>query len=409
MATATATRTIEQLQAKDFIAWLRRIVREHGRKAEIGNENDCPVEVWAKELGFNIRFIAGGEVELEDGTLLTTEWASASYYMFREDGHMEVKAGKWLDIMTQCENPEAYLITPQNGITTEQMNDLMPFVQQYQQEKRDAESQRQAEIDAAKETPNYETTAKKTRKPRKSADKEPQPIITITRHSWNHISRVCYRSWASKPLSQKDELAYKKAITANQPTEYEAREYNGRLYRVYQTIIEDGKARCCSCPAVKPCKHMKHYEQVEEVRGAVTTNDHQEERETCGMPLEDCAKSVEIAKQNMVLTSDEEAAREAYLAAKRAESEAELARIEQEMLAQIETEQAAPQQPRSEMARIADLDESDEEAKIERWTDDELLKASLGGYHRDGRIMPPPMSSAPTCRKVSVEWLCNRY
>lgn len=213
------------------------------------------------------------------------------------------------------------------AITTEQMNDLMPFIQQYNQEKRDAAAQRQAEIGAAKETPNYET-ATKTRKPRKSA--EPQPIITITRHSWNHISRVCYRSWASKPLSQRDELAYKKAVTADKPTEYEAKEYNGRLYRVYQTIIEDGKARCCSCPATKPCKHMKHYEQVEASRNQTS-------------------------------------AREQALAAARAASADLVAQFDQEVQEQVEQELAAPSAPRSEMARLADLPLSeDEQRKIEQ-------------------------------------------
>lgn len=128
------------------------------------------------------------------------------------------------------------------------------------------------------------------------------PITTITRHSWNHISRVCYRSWASKPLSTKEAETYKKDITENKPTEYEAKERDGRLYRVYQTILEDGKAKCCSCPATKPCKHMTHYEQVETQRFQAT-------------------------------------------------------------VAPTASSEAAP----------SDQDESNEEANIERWTDEELL------------------------------------
>lgn len=58
----------------------------------------------------------------------------------------------------------------------------------------------------------------------------------------------------------------------------------------------------------------------------------------------------------------------------------------------------------------ADENVIDEEAKLQQWTSEELANAApLNGNHRDGRIMPPPMSSAPTCRKMSVEWLCNRY
>jgi hypothetical protein len=119
-ATATATRTIEQLQAKDFIAWLRRQVRTYGRKFEVGDQQHCPVEVWLAELGYQVIFIAGGEIELEDGRKLTTDWTSASYYMYNEETNlMETKAGKWLDIMAY-EAPEAFLITPaQEEVTDE--------------------------------------------------------------------------------------------------------------------------------------------------------------------------------------------------------------------------------------------------------------------------------------------------
>jgi hypothetical protein len=73
----------------------------------------------------------------------------------------------------------------------------------------------------------------------------------------------------------------------------------------YQTFLFDGRASSCTCPAKKPCYHMVQLQQRE---------------------------------------------------ARRA-SEQELARINAEVLAQIEQEQAAPQKPLSEMARIANLEE----------------------------------------------------
>src|SRR5581483_2508028 len=60
-----------KLQAKHFTKWLRKQIRQYGRRVEVGTEEQCPVEAWLAELGFSCKFIAGGEVELADGTLLT--------------------------------------------------------------------------------------------------------------------------------------------------------------------------------------------------------------------------------------------------------------------------------------------------------------------------------------------------
>lgn len=102
------------LQAKDFVKWLRKQVRLFGRKAEVGNAQVCPVEAWAQELGYNVSFICGGEVEVknEHGVcthFTTTEWTATSYYMYDEDGLMVTKAGKMLDVAL-LDVPEAYLI-----------------------------------------------------------------------------------------------------------------------------------------------------------------------------------------------------------------------------------------------------------------------------------------------------------
>ena len=106
-------KSINDLQAKDFAKWLRKQIRENGRKAEVGSIQTCPVEAWVKEiLGIEIGFICGGEIEVYNGNerqVLYTEWTSTSYYMMDEDGQMVIEAGKMLDIIA-LDDPEAYLI-----------------------------------------------------------------------------------------------------------------------------------------------------------------------------------------------------------------------------------------------------------------------------------------------------------
>jgi hypothetical protein len=97
------------LQAKDFIKWLRKLIRQGGRKAQLCDQRNTPVEIWVKDVtGIDITFIAGGEVQVA-GQTLHTEWTSISYYMFQEDGMMVVEAGKMLDAAL-LEQPEAHLI-----------------------------------------------------------------------------------------------------------------------------------------------------------------------------------------------------------------------------------------------------------------------------------------------------------
>lgn len=106
-------KNLNQLQAKDFAKWLRKQIRENGRKAEVGSIQICPVEAWVKEAaGIAVGFICGGEVEVYSGNdrqVLYTDWTSTSYYMMDEEGQMVIQAGKMLDIIN-LDNPEAYLI-----------------------------------------------------------------------------------------------------------------------------------------------------------------------------------------------------------------------------------------------------------------------------------------------------------
>src|SRR5579884_2641046 len=58
-------KTIESLTAADFAKWVRKQVRQFGRKAEICNQQYSAVEMWLRELGFVVSFICGGEVEVD--------------------------------------------------------------------------------------------------------------------------------------------------------------------------------------------------------------------------------------------------------------------------------------------------------------------------------------------------------
>ena len=83
----------------------------------------------------------------------------------------------------------------------------------------------------------------------------------------------------------------------------------------YETTLFDGKATSCTCPSWLTCFHE---EQLEEREAQIAT-------------------------------------REQALAAARKNSETDMARIDQETLAHIAREQAAPRKPLSEMAGIATM------------------------------------------------------
>lgn len=99
---------IHELQVKDFSAWVRKQARQFGRKAEICDQRYSAVEMWLKELGIDAGFVAGGEVNYNN-QFLYSDFQNIGYYMFAEDGMMEVKAGRWLEIC-KFDNQEDYLI-----------------------------------------------------------------------------------------------------------------------------------------------------------------------------------------------------------------------------------------------------------------------------------------------------------
>lgn len=95
-------------------------------------------------------------------------------------------------------------------------------------------------------------------------------------HHWNHIDRVCYRIHSSNPLSGEARERVEQAIESKTYTGPETviiggefvdgKRIGGEMYNVYQTLIEDGKAKSCTCPSRKPCKHMTQLEAHEAER-----------------------------------------------------------------------------------------------------------------------------------------------
>ena len=55
---------------------------------------------------------------------------------------------------------------------------------------------------------------------------------------------------------------------------YKVRSSDGKSE--YCTRLLNGKAQCCSCPATKPCYHMKQLEQIEVERSAAQVVAEQE-------------------------------------------------------------------------------------------------------------------------------------
>lgn len=115
----------------------------------------------------------------------------------------------------------------------------------------------------------------------------------------------------------------------------------------YMACLFDGKATSCRCASRKPCYHMTQLEAREAQRNQPVAREDS---------LVEAPNGVWMTPEELANVPGANIEREQALAAARAASEIELAKIEQETLAQIEAEQSAPVAPKSEQARIADLD-----------------------------------------------------
>jgi hypothetical protein len=90
------------LTCGDYQKWLRRQIRQYGRRAVVGNVQHHPIDLFVKErTGLDFTMLAGGEVEVTvDGKTyeFMTEAVSLAYYIFDDDGQMITTAGKALDM-----------------------------------------------------------------------------------------------------------------------------------------------------------------------------------------------------------------------------------------------------------------------------------------------------------------------
>lgn len=95
--------TLFALTCGDYQKWLRKQIRQNGRRAVVGNAQHSPVDVFVKErTGFSFLLLASDEIEVTVGndTYYFMSAACLGYYLFDDDGEMIVTAGKALDVAT---------------------------------------------------------------------------------------------------------------------------------------------------------------------------------------------------------------------------------------------------------------------------------------------------------------------
>src|SRR5258708_678889 len=77
---------LHSLSVKDYQRWLRKQIRQHGRRFEIGDQLHAPVELFVEEItGLPVKFLAGSEVEVTVGKREWRFWSNAislCYYLY---------------------------------------------------------------------------------------------------------------------------------------------------------------------------------------------------------------------------------------------------------------------------------------------------------------------------------------
>lgn len=90
-APTTEEETLEQkydvlntLTVEQYIKWLKKNARQHGRSAEFGNGRQNAVEVFVKDVtGIDICFTASGEVEINgEICYMLSGWRDIAYYTY---------------------------------------------------------------------------------------------------------------------------------------------------------------------------------------------------------------------------------------------------------------------------------------------------------------------------------------
>lgn len=223
-------------------------------------------------------------------------------------------------------------------------------------------------------------------------------------HRWNHEDRVCYRTRSHSPLSAKARAAVEKDMDM-QGENYSGPEtivIDGKRYIVYQTLLVNGKAISCTCPATKPCYHETQLE-------AKHAQEQQLRREREEFPY-----GLTVAMWDGMMGTvvsepfvNNEGIHGVLVAIDNGDVlpisiadlciEQDLARITEETLAHIAAEEAAtPAIGKSEQARLADLPFSESEKKYANWG--KADRAALG----NNRHVVSANGATPTLRNVDM-------
>lgn len=143
--------------------------------------------------------------------------------------------------------------------------------------------------------------------------------------------------------------------------------------------VDDRNDDTCTCMGFSRwghCCHLEHFVVVEDVRRQIVVAEQSAPSIQTVVALINLTTGKQVVKIG-VPTEPVVSERDTALAEARAASEAELARIEAETLAQIAEEQAVtPGVGKSEQARLADLPLSNDERKYQRWSREERVNSA---------------------------------
>lgn len=84
----------------DYQKWLRKQIRENGRRFEVGTAQHSPIDIFVKErTGLDFLMLTGGEIEVTvNGKTheFTTDATDLAYYLYNDEHEFVVNAGEAL-------------------------------------------------------------------------------------------------------------------------------------------------------------------------------------------------------------------------------------------------------------------------------------------------------------------------
>jgi hypothetical protein len=93
---------LKALTVGDYKKWLRKMIREHGRRYQIGTVHHHPVDMFVlNTTGLDFTLGATGEIEITANNQtyeLMSDAMSLAYYIYDDNGNLVTTAGKALDL-----------------------------------------------------------------------------------------------------------------------------------------------------------------------------------------------------------------------------------------------------------------------------------------------------------------------